>query len=319
MIRKLAYYLLILFCSVGYQGFAQSIKASANLDTNAMLIGDQVKMNITFSYPSNTLVSWPKIGDTILQTIQVINRSKIDTSFSTDKKTVTLHQNFLITSFDSGFYTIPPIRFFYRELPDTTIRFVQTETLLLNVHTLAVDTTKVIKPIKGPLSIPLTFKEILPWLLLAVLVILVVLAILFYLKKRKKSEPIFTIRSEVKLLPHEIALSELEKLRIKKLWQGGRTKEYHSELTDILRNYLENRFGIMALEMTSQDIIESIRVQKTILDDSIGKLNHILSMADLVKFAKMQPLPLENDWSMENAVAFVLETAVKKEQTVIND
>jgi hypothetical protein len=304
---------------MGWQGFAQSMKASAKLDTNAMLIGDQVKLDITFSYPLNTLINWPKIGDTILQTIQVISRSKIDSSFSADKKTVTLHQNFLITSFDSGFYAIPPIRFFYRELPDTTIRFVQTETLLLSVHTLTVDTTKVIKPIKGPLSVPLTFREILPWLILAVLVILVILAVLFYLKKRKKAEPVFQIRSKTQLLPHELALSELEKLRVKKLWQAGRTKEYHSELTDILRKYLEDRFSIMALEMTSQDIIDSVRTQNNMHNDSIRKLNHILAMADLVKFAKMQPLPVENDMSMENAVAFVLDTYVKKEQTVTND
>ena len=319
MNRKLAYCLLFLLSFVGYHGFAQSIKASAKLDTNAMLIGDQVNLNITFSYPLNTLVKWPIIGDTILQTIQVINRSKIDSSFSADKKTVTLHQNFLITSFDSGFYAIPPIRFFYRELPDTTIRFVQTETLLLSVHTLAVDTTKVIKPIKGPLSVPLTFKEILPWLLLAVLVILIILAVLFYLKKRRKAEPVFTIRSKIQLLPHELALSELEKLRIKKLWQGGRIKEYHSELTDILRRYLENRFSVMALEMTSQEIMDSITTQNNIHSDSVEKLDHILAIADLVKFAKMQPLPVENDTSLENAVAFVLDTAVKKEQTVTND
>jgi hypothetical protein len=284
-----------------------------------MLIGDQVNLNITFSYPLNTLVSWPKIGDTILRTIQVINRSKIDSSFSADKKTVTLHQKFLITSFDSGFYAIPPIRFFYKEPPDTTVRFVQTETLLLSVHTLAVDTTKVIKPIKGPLPVPLTFKEILPWLLLGVLVILVILAVLFYLKKRKKAEPVFTLRTKVQPLPHEIALSELEKLRIKKLWQGGKTKEYHSELTDILRKYMESRFNIMALEMTSHEIMDSLRTLNVMHNDSFEKLNHILSMADLVKFAKMQPLPVENDLSLQNAVAFVHDTAVKKEQTVTND
>ena len=156
-------------------------------------------------------------------------------------------------------------------------------------------------------------------MLLAVLVILIILAVLFYLKKRRKAEPVFTIRSKIQLLPHELALSELEKLRIKKLWQGGRIKEYHSELTDILRRYLENRFSVMALEMTSQEIMDSITTQNNIHSDSVEKLDHILAIADLVKFAKMQPLPVENDMSMENAVAFVLDTAVKKEQTVSND
>jgi hypothetical protein len=317
--RKIAYCLFILLSSIGHYGFAQSIKATAKLDTNAMLIGDQVKLEITFSRPSTSQVRWPVIGDTILKTLQVISRSKIDSSFSADKKTLTLHQNFLITSFDSGFYAIPPIRFFYRELPDTAVRFAQSETLLLSVHTLAVDTTKIIKPIKGPLSVPLTFREILPWLILAVLGILVILAVLYYLKKRKKAEPVFQIRSRIQPPPHEIALSELEKLRVKKLWQIGRTKEYHSELTDILRKYMEDRFSIMALEMTSQEIMDSIRSQNNMKKDSVEKLNHLLLLADLVKFAKMLPLPAENEMSMEGAVAFVLDTAAKKEQTVTND
>jgi hypothetical protein len=304
---------------MSFHGFSQTIKATAKLDTNSMLIGDQVKMNITLSFPLETQVSWPKIPDTILKTIQVVSRSKIDSSFSADKKTLTLHQNFIITSFDSGFYTIPPIRFFYREAPDTTIRFVQTETLLLSIHTMAVDTTKVIKPIKGPLSVPLTFREILPWLIGALLIILVFLGTLYYLKKRKKAEPVFRIRPEIHILSDEIALAELEKLRIKKLWQTGKVKEYHSELTEILRKYMEGRFSIMALEMTSQEIIDSIRTRGDLNNESIARLNHILTMADFVKFAKMQPLPVENDLSMENAVGFVRETAGNKEQTVTHD
>jgi hypothetical protein len=284
-----------------------------------MLIGDQVRLNITFSHPTGAQVRWPVIGDTILKTIQVISRSKIDSSLSADKKTVTLHQNFLLTSFDSGFYTIPPIRFYYRDLPDTAVRFVQSETLLLSVHTMAVDTTKIIKPIKGPLSVPLTFREILPWLIVAVVVILAILALMYYLKKRKKAEPVFTIRSRVQLPPHEVALKELEKLRVKKLWQAGRTKDYHTELTDILRKYLEERFNIMALEMTSQEILDSVRIHNNLQNNSIEKLNYILMLADLVKFAKMAPLPAENEMSMEQAVAFVLETAVIKEQNKTND
>jgi hypothetical protein len=317
--RKLTYFLLIMFVSAGFHGFSQSVMATAKLDTNSMLIGDQVKLDISLSFPLKTEVSWPNIPDTILQTIQVVTRSKIDSTFSADKKSLTLHQNIIITSFDSGFYTIPPIRFFYRQLPDTAIRFVQTETLLLSVHTMAVDTTKVIKPIKGPLSVPMTFREILPWLIGAVLLILIIVAVIYYLRKRKKAEPIFRIRPEIHLPPDEIALAELEKLRIKKLWQTGKIKEYHSELTEILRKYIENRFNIMALEMTTQEILDSVRTRNDLQNESINKLHHILSMADFVKFAKMQPLPVENDLSMENAVGFVRETAVKKEQTVTHD
>ena len=319
MIRNFIYSFFFVTFLSGMPGFTQNFNVKAKLDTNAMLIGDQVNLELSFSFPAQTVVRWPLIPDTILQSIQVINRTKIDTSFSADKKTVTLNQKLLITTFDSGFYTIPPIHFYYQQPPDTTIKFAQTETLLLSVHTVAVDTTKVIKPIKGPLKVPLTFREMLPWLILALLGILIVIAVIYYLRKRKKAEPVFQIRLKPQLLPHEIALSELEKLRVRKLWQEGRVKEYHSELTDILRRYFEKRFSIMAMEMTSNEILDIMENQNLMNQETNARLSYILTMADLVKFAKMKPLPTENDLSMSNAIAVVNDTAVKKEQSVSND
>jgi hypothetical protein len=311
--------LIILLFGIVSSTYPQSFSAKAKLDTNAMLIGDQVKLELRFSFPEKTLIRWPLIGDTIINGIQVTDRSKIDTSFSQDKKTVTISQVLRITSFDSGFYMIPPLRFYYRLPPDTAIKFAQTETLLLKVHTLAVDTTKAIKPIKGPIKVPLTFREILPYLLIGILIILIILGLIYYFKKRKKAEPIFQIRLKADLPPHEIALSELEKLRIRKLWQEGRIKEYHSDLTDIIRNYIERRYGIMAMEMTSLEILGAIKTTDHLPGEIMDKLNYILTLADLVKFAKMQPLPTENDMSMDNAVRFVRETAVKKDQSVSDD
>ena len=320
MRQKFTYlFFFILAWGASVPAFPQLFNAKAGLDTNAMLIGDQVNLDLSFTFPAQTPVRWPLIGDTILHSIQVINRSKIDTSFSADKKTVTLRQKLLITTFDSGFYTIPPIRFYYRQPPDTTMRNVQSEMLLLSVHTVAVDTTQVIKSIKGPLQVPLTFREILPWLILALAGILIIAAVVYYLRKRKKAEPVFQILSKPKLTPSEIALAELEKLRARKLWQDGRIKEYHSELTDILRRYFENRFGIMAMEMTSVEILDALENGNMTGKETSALLSYILTMADLVKFAKLHPLPTENDLSMSHAVAVVNETGPAKEQTVTND
>jgi hypothetical protein len=310
---------LFLLTIAASSAVSQTITAMAKLDTNAMLIGDQVKLDMRFSFPKTTLVRWPLIGDTILKGIQVIERSKVDTTISPDKKTVTLHQTLLLTSFDSGFYAIPSLRFFYRQPPDTTIHFAQSDILLLSVHTMAVDTTKAIKPIKDPMKVPLTFREVLPYLLLGILLVLIITAVVYYLKKRKKAEPFFQLRPVVQLPPQEIALAELERLRIKKLWQEGRIKEYHSELTDIIRKYLEGRFTIMAMEMTSMEILHSLKDSNSVSNEPMEKLNYILTLADLVKFAKMLPLPTENDMSMSNAVGFVQETAVKKDQSIQND
>jgi hypothetical protein len=226
----------------------------------------------------------------------------------------TLHQRFLVTSFDSGFYNIPSLRFYYRQLPDTTIRFEQTKPLFLNVHSLAVDTTQAIKPIKGPIKVPLSFREILPWLLLAIGIILAILAILYYLKKRKKAEPVFQLRPRIELPAYQIALNEFEQLRLKKLWQQGKVKEYFTELTDILRVYLERRFSLMAMEMTSDEIMEALYTHKEIERNSYEDLKKILFMADLVKFAKMQPLPQENESTLSDAVSFVKMTGMEKEK-----
>ena len=317
-VQSVRYMMILLFLVSAGKGFTQEVTARARLDTTAMLIGDQVNIELSVTSPASVSIAWPKIGDTILKTIQVVNRTQIDTAFSQDRKSLTLRQKLLITSFDSGLYTIPPIRFFYRESSDTAIRSVQTGIMLLSVHTVAVDTTRAIKPIKGPLSEPLTFREILPWLLLGILVLGIAAGIFYYLKKRKKNEPVFVIKPKVQVSAHELALGELEKLRMKKLWQSGRVKEYHSELTDILRKYMESRYGIMAMEMTTHEILEALTALGDHETEPNGKLGYILSMADLVKFAKMQPLPVENDTCMDHAVVFVKETAPGKEQTVTN-
>jgi LPXTG-motif cell wall-anchored protein len=179
------------------------------------------------------------------------------------------------------------------------------------VHTVKVDTTQAIKPIKGPMSIPITFREILPWLLLGLGVAALVILGIWYWRKRKKHEPIFTIKPRVQLLPHEVALTEMEKLRIKKLWQAGRVKEYHSELTNILRKYIEEQYRVPALEQTTVEITESLAGIQGCPANAIDRLSGVLVLADMVKFAKSKPGPLENEKSLTEAVEFVYETTGK--------
>lgn len=286
----------------------QSYKASADLNPGTMLIGDQASLKLSFSFPVGTQVVWPSIKDTILGYIQVIDRSKVDTAWSADKKTLHLSQNLRLTCFDSGFYTIPPIRFYYRNLPDTTIRFEQTGIQVLTVHTIAVDTTLAIKPIKGPVKVPFSILEYLPWIIAGIIFLVIAGFLLYYYIRRRKGEPVFVLRPAVKYQPHERALMELEKLRVKKMWQSGKTKEYHTELTEIIRKYIEERFHVMALECTTGEILEELE-EKTVVPAEYRKtLSDILSMADLVKFAKYVPFAEDHERSMEMAVDFINKT-----------
>ena len=127
--------------------------------------------------------------------------------------------------------------------------------------------------------------------------------------KRKKKEPVPQIIIP-KIPPHVTALEQLHKLKDEKLWQGGKLKEYHSALSDIIRQYIEHRFYINAMEQVSDEIMYSFRTVD-LNDELKGKLRQILFLADMVKFAKEQPLPNENETSWNNAYEFVMAT--KKE------
>jgi len=309
MINKLNFksLLFIILIIGGDFIYAQSTYVSADLDSTAILIGDQINLNLKASFPANNKVFWPVINDTIIKDIEIIEKSKIDTVFSDDKTYKTLLQKIKITSFDSGFYKIPPFHFEYSEPDDTTKFSLKTYPLYLEVYTIAVDTTKGIFPIKGPVKVPLTFKEILPWIIGGTVALLLIAFLIYFLIKRKKHEPLFKAKPKPKLPAHIIALNALENLRKEKLWQSGKIKAYHTILTDIIRKYLEERFGINAIEMTTDEILSAIKSIQ-ISEELKVKLKEMLVLADLVKFAKEKPLPVQQDLSLINAIAFVRET-----------
>ena len=298
---KIAVVLIMLFFQYVAKGQTEAV---ATMDTSDIMIGDQIKLHLSFSGPKDAEVAWPQINDTIISAVEVVDRTGIDTiRGENDNRYI---QNLTITSFDSGYYAIPPFRFNYRVKGDTVVHFVETSPLLLGVHTVEVDTTQAFKDIKMPIAAPYTFREALPWIVLGLAIILIGYLIFYYLKKKKKDEPVFKSRKP-KLPPHQIAFDALENLRFKKLWQNGKVKEYHTELTDILRTYISEKFGIHALEMTTEEIVESLE-PTPVNEQAKTKLKDTFVLADLVKFAKAQPLPVENDMSLNNAIDFVKET-----------
>jgi len=299
---------IILLIAVFWQwNLNAQTEATVSIDTNSILVGDQINLELLFSCPSDFEVEWPNPTDTIISEIEILAKSKIDTVYSEDRNTMYLRQLMRITSFDSGYYAIPPFHFNYKQSGDKLIQFAETEAILLEVSTLPVDVEQEIKDIKKPIEAPYTFREALPWIIGFILAIVFGYLIFYYLKKRKKAEPVFKVASKPKLPPHRIALDALDELRYKKLWQSGQIKEYHTELTDIIREYIFGRFNVHALELTSDEIMSAINGTAT-NDQAKNKLRQTLLLADLVKFAKMQPLPLEHDSSLNNAIDFVKET-----------
>jgi len=306
-------YITVLFLVTYVKLSSAQVSVSAKLDKPTMLIGEQTKLHLSITFPAKDTVGFPHLVDSLVAKVMILNASKADTSFDkNDLNKETIHRSYIITSFDTGQYVIPQYVF------HTKTGDIKTNELVLTIKSVAVDTTKGIYDIKQPFAVQYGFFD---WLrdnkktVAGGLVGLgiIIAAIILWLKRPKKAP---APKPEVKpLIPPDVeAINQLNALREQKLWQADRVKEYHSELTEIIRQYLEKRYAIKAHEQTSDEIFASLRYME-ISDDSRNKLRQILLLADLAKFAKQKPLPAENEQSMENAIAFVSQT---KKQVQLN-
>ena len=150
-----------------------------------------------------------------------------------------------------------------------------------------------------------------------ILLIIVAGAIIFYVIYRKKhgKSPIPMIKIKPERPAHEIAFEDLERIRNEKIWSRGQVKEYHVQLTDTIRTYIDNRYGIDAEQMTTSEILDMFNVAIPIDSDDKMRLRQMLELADSVKFAKFQPLQGDNDLSLRNAFDFVEHT----KEIIVND
>jgi hypothetical protein len=306
--------IFVIFLVINQVAWSQDIKATAVLDTNSIQLGDQINLTLFINQGQNKKITFPGLSDTVIKGIEILGISKIDTL-----KDGVLSEKLIVTAFDDSVFSIPPFKF-----------LVGTDTVFTNPLKLKVgrprldsalvkkiDTTQTfaIFDVKAPIGAPWTLKEFLkdyyPYLLGGLFLILLVIGIFYYLKWRKDKKPLIKFEKPKEPI-HVIALRRLDELKEKKLWQRGLYKEYHSELTDIIRGYIEERYMISALELTSHEILALFTQAKQLSDEIFNYLSYILSIADMAKFAKAQPLPTENETSLQNAYTFIEKTKVEK-------
>jgi len=305
--------LFLLFAIVLISGIAnaQQIKATASLDSANILLGDQVKLFLEIDHPKNVAVQFPQVPDSIAGKIEVLNRSGVDTFDVDNKNNLKQIQSYLITCFDSGVYRIPP--YWFKINVDGQVDSIPSNGVTLQVHTMAIDTTKGPADIKMPYGAPLTLKEVIPYILGVILIGAIIFLILYSIKRKKKNQPLFAKPPKPKEPAHIIALRELDRIKNEKIWQKDKIKQYYSEVTEVLRVYIENRFEISAMEKTTDEIIQSFKYRNDLLSKkSFNNLSRILTLADLVKFAKYKPLPDDNNLTLVDTYFFVNDT--KKEE-----
>jgi len=275
---------------------------NATIDSTNILIGQQTKIHLEIAADKSQQLQIPLISDTLMTGVEVLGISKIDTTDIGNNR-VQMKYDYLITAFDSAVFLLPPFRVI--DGADTAY----SAELALKVSTLPVDTvSKQFYDIKDVRKPPFVWMDYLPGILLILAIVLLValVAYIIYRVINKKSLMPFK-KEEPYVPPYIVAIRRLDAIKAGKLWQTGKIKEYHSEITDTLRKYIEERFSIGAMEMTSGEILDDIKKYSD-ADRVYDNLKQILILADFVKFAKYQSLPDENEVSMMNAYLFVNHT-----------
>jgi len=286
-------------------GFAQNSTVKAVLDSQEILIGDQINLDLSVEFNEEVPVAWPVFKDTITGQLEIIEASIPDT-VKKETGTTVIHQRLVITSFDTGFIVLPPVEFVFN---NDTLQTLSTEPMLIFVSDVPVEMEAEIKEIKEPYDVPFNWKKWLMWGLLALLIIALIIAGILLWKKYRKVPEAPVARPKPTRPAHEIAMEKLEELRNKKLWQNNQTKQFYIELSDITREYIEFRFDVLALEMTTDETISALKLNG-MEDTKTQTLKQLLQMADLAKFAKYTPIGNENEQCFDIARTFVNATLV---------
>ncbi|MDX2173917.1 MAG: hypothetical protein SFY56_12415 [Bacteroidota bacterium] len=294
-----------------------SVRVDAVLDSSKIRIGEQVKLDIYFNYNANQKdlkVQWPSIGDTLTGKVEVVSVSAIDTMIpdKNNPSNILQHQQLIISAYDSGYFAIPGFKFI---LNNDTNNVLFTQTLLLEVHTVPTDTSAAkLKDIKPIFDEPFNWKWFKNYIYIGIAAILLIVAvILITVYFTKKSNSKIITPEKPKIPPHITALASLEKIKEAQEWKVGNTKEYYSSISETIRQYIEERFNVNALESTTDEIMMAFRTQ--VVDPvSKEKLQQLLQLSDLVKFAKMTPIEVEHAFTLQNAFDFVNGT--KREEVI---
>ena len=293
--------------------FAGEISVKASLEPADILIGEQSKFKLELIQPNSEKVSWPQFADTLATNVQIVEKLKTDTTKLSDGR-ISITSEYLVSSYDSGFYYIP------EQIFETATEKAFTNPVGLTVNTVPVDeNADDINAEKAIMSAPFSWVELAKWTgmgLAGVLVVVIVVLLLMRFVFNKKVK-ILPETPEVVLPAHVVALQKLEQIKTEKIWQQGQIKQFYTEVTDVIREYLEGGYDINAMELTTDEIVALVKKNKE-LDEIRLVLKEMLELSDLVKFAKFVPLENENERMVLNAF-LIVEKTTKEEAEETNE
>ena len=286
----------------------EKLLVSAKMDSAVIWMGEQTSKKLAVVQNKGALAQLPVPADPLAEGVKIITVTPGDT---TEKKNgrIQIAREKIVPSFDPGFSYIPPIKY----VLDTDTFASQPLSLKVApvpVDTVSIDNLKAVKGVRSPRFVLWDYIPGYVWIIILGIAVILAGAYLYYRYFRNKDEN--NVKAEPQIPPYEKAIQALNMLKEEKLWQGGQDKKYYTRLTDILREYLDGRFSINAMEMTSTEILDALRRnnETRVVE---RHMKEILNVADFVKFAKMRPLADDNEASMRYAITFVEETKPQPE------
>ena len=290
-----------------------TVIVSAQLDSTNLMLGDQCDLHLQATMEQNEQVEFPVYGEQLIDGIEIVDRTIVDTVMTKNGKKQ-LNQYLTITSFRDSLFVIEPIPFV---AGDETIF---SQPLSINIiQPFVIDSAaNAITDIKNIMKAPIYWWGIIRWILLGLLLIALAVAAYFlyeYLAKRRAQKQGIITEPIVLRPAEEVALEKLNEIKEKKIWLQGRQKDYHTDLTDVIREYITRRFDVPTAEKTSDEILSQMTPLLKEQKELSLLLKDMLRLADLVKFAKWQATPDENEKSLRDAYTFVNDTTVKVQDT----
>lgn len=277
----------------------------ARIDTLVLLIGEQRELTLDVTCDAKQKLKMPdfKPMQPLTKEVEVVDHLSTDTTFLDEGKRMQVLQRYTITSWDSAFVLLPPFEVEVDGKP------YQSKQLALKVLTIPVDTLHLDQfcPPKTIQDNPFSWDDWKPVIWFVAVNQLFVLLLLWIYGRWRDNKPLIRIiRRKAKLPAHQVAMSEIERIKGERKWAQEDSKEYYTQLTDTLRNYIKERYGFNATEMTSSEIIE--RLLEVQDEQALAELRQLFTTADLVKFAKWTTLINENDANLVNAIDFINQT-----------
>lgn len=309
-IRLAAWFFL--FCVVNCCGllYAQT-SVDIRIDSLELLVGQQTGLTLDVTADRQSKITFPDIkkGAELTPGVEVVDVAAADTQYLNDGARMTVTQKYVITSFDSALYYLPPMEV------QVNGKVYKSKNLALNVLAIPVDTVH-INNYDGPrdvMDLPFSWKEDWePIFWYSLLLVLLVLLTLYLFMRYKDNKPIIRIvKIAPKLPPHKVAMQQIDQIKAERGWEKEDSKEYYTRLTATLRTYIQERYGFNAMEMTSSEIIDRLLLVQD--QAALNELIVLFRTADLVKFAKYNTRANENDMNLINAIEFINHTKLEQD------